>query len=73
VFDSAVTDRAYDESGSNKKDILKIIFRGTVVQREKVESREISGEESIPVSIRIDSSYTGIILVESIPVSIPQE
>jgi hypothetical protein len=73
VFDSAVTDRAYDESGSSKEDILKIIFRGTVVQREKVEGGGISGEESIPVSIRIDSSYTGIILVESIPVSIPQE
>jgi hypothetical protein len=42
-------------------------------EREKVRGGEISGEESIPVSIRIDSSYTGIILVESIPVSMPQE
>jgi hypothetical protein len=42
-------------------------------EREKIKGREISGEESIPVSIRIDSSYTGIILVESIPVSMPQE
>ncbi len=40
-------------------------------EREKIKDREISGEESIPVSIRIDSNYTGIILVESIPVSMP--
>jgi hypothetical protein len=60
----------YDESGSSKEDILRIIFHETLVQNR---GREISGEESIPVSIRIDSSYTGIILVESIPVSMPQE
>jgi hypothetical protein len=42
-------------------------------EREKIKDEEISDEESIPVSIRIDSSYTGIILVESIPVSMPQE
>jgi hypothetical protein len=39
-------------------------------EREKIKGGEISGEESILVSIRIDS---GIILVESIPVSMPQE
>ena len=62
----------YDESSSSKEDILKIIFHETIVrEREKVRSGEISGEESILVSIRIDSSYTGIILVESIPVSMP--
>jgi hypothetical protein len=42
-------------------------------EKEKIKGGEISGKESIPVSIRIDSSYTGIILVESIPVSMPQE
>jgi hypothetical protein len=62
----------YDESDSNKKNILRIIFRETVV-REKIKDEKIGDEESIPVSIRIDSSYTGIILVESIPVSMPQE
>jgi hypothetical protein len=62
----------YDESRLSKEDILKIIFHETVVrEREKVRGEEIGGEESIPVSIRIDSSYTGIILVESIPVSMP--
>jgi len=42
-------------------------------KREKIKGGEIGGEESILVSIRIDSSYTRIILVESIPVSMPQE
>jgi hypothetical protein len=42
-------------------------------EREKIKDEEISGEESIPVSIKIDFSYIGIILVESIPVSMPQE
>jgi hypothetical protein len=42
-------------------------------EEKKIKDREINGEESIPVSIRIDSSYIGIILVESIPVSMPQE
>ena len=47
---------------------MKLLYK-----REKIKGGEISGEESILVSIRIDSSYTGIILVESIPISMPQE
>ena len=46
IFNSTVTDRTYDKSDSNKKDILKIIFRGTVI-REKIKDKKISGEESI--------------------------
>jgi hypothetical protein len=42
---------------------VKLLYK-----REKIKGGEISSKESILVSIRIDSSYTRIILVESIPI-----